>query len=73
MSDDDLAMNDEELLNFRLPYKKSSRHKTANTTFITEIFRSEVFCQDYLGFLDKFHEILFDENRKRIKSFQIFW
>jgi len=72
MNDDDLTMDDEELLNFRLPYKKNSRHRTANTMFIIEIFASQVFYQDYLEFLDNFRELLYEENQKRVQKFSDF-
>jgi len=64
--------NEEEVLNFLLPYKKNSRNKTANTCFATEIFASEAFSQDYEGFLEKFDEIFEQENQKKFKKFVAF-
>jgi len=61
--------SEEDVLNFLLPYKKNSRNKTANTCFITEIFASEAFYQDYGLFLENFDEIFERENQKKFKKF----
>ena len=60
--------NEEDMLNFLLPYKKNSRNKTANTCFAIEIFASEAFYQDYEVFLEKFDEIFEQENEKKSKK-----
>jgi len=64
--------NEKEVLSFLLPYKKNSRNKTANTKFMTEIFASEAFYQDYLEYLDNFDEILGSDNQKKIARFSEF-
>jgi hypothetical protein len=64
--------NEKEVLSFLLPYKKNSRNKTANTKFMTEIFASEAFYQDYLEYLDNFDEILGSDNQKKIGRFSEF-
>jgi len=61
--------NDEELLSFLLPYKRNSRNRTANTSFIMEIFTSTEFHEDYKLFLENLKEILFNENQKKIGKF----
>ena len=57
--------DEEEVLSFLLPYKKNSRNRTANSSFITEIFASEAFHQDYIGFLENLDEILEVDNEKK--------
>jgi len=64
--------DEDTLLNFLLPYKKQSRNKTANSCFITEIFSSELFYQDYLHFLENIDKLLEDDNQKKIKKFTSF-
>jgi len=61
--------DEDALLNFLLPYKKQSRNKTANSCFITEIFSSDLFYQDYLQFLGKIEKLLEDDNQKKIQKF----
>jgi len=61
--------NEEQFLSFLLPYKKDSRYPTANASFVLEIFRSEVFSQDYLEFLGNFRDILEKDNQQRRKKF----
>jgi len=60
---------EEDMLNFLLPYKKNSRNKTANNSFITELFASETFYQDYLNFLSNFEEIVKQDNQRKITKF----
>ena len=61
-----VAMYDqEEVMSFLLPYKKNSRNRTANSCFITEIFASEAFHEDYIEFLGSFDEILEADNAKK--------
>jgi len=59
--------DEDAVLSFLLPYKRKSRNKTANACFITEIFSSELFYQDYLCFLGQFDKILEDDNQKKIQ------
>ena len=61
--------DEDQILNFLLPYKKNSRNKTANSSFITEIFSSEVFHQDYVKYLGQIDTILNEDNKKKIEKF----
>jgi len=61
--------DEEKVLNFLLPYKKNSRNKTANVPFITEIFSSEAFRQDYVKYLNKFEGIFQEDNQIKIERF----
>ena len=69
LTENNIDLKDEDqILNFLLPYKKNSRNKTANGAFITEIFASEAFYEDYLQFLEKIDDILEADNKKRSKK-----
>ena len=69
LTEHNIDLNDEDqVLNFLLPYKKNSRNKTANGAFVTEIFASEAFYEDYLHFLEKIDDILETDNKKRSKK-----
>jgi len=61
--------DEDQILAFLLPYKKNSRNKTANSSFITEMFTSEVFHQDYLAYLENLDHILNDDNQKKMDKF----
>lgn len=61
--------DEDQILAFLLPYKKNSRNKTANSSFITEMFTSEVFQQDYVAYLENLDQILNDDNQKKIEKF----
>jgi len=61
--------NGEAMLNFLLPYRKNSRNKTTNNSFITEIFASEAFSQDYLEYLANFEQIVEKDNKKKFDKF----
>jgi len=62
----------DQIVNFLLPYKKNSRNRTANTAFITEIFSSKVFYQDYVEYLKKFDALLQEDNHKKAEKFAEF-
>jgi len=69
LTDHNIDLEDEDqVLNFLLPYKKNSRNKTVNSLFIAEIFASEAFYEDYLQFLEKIDDILEADNKKRSKK-----
>jgi len=71
--ENNIDIEDEDaVLSFLLPYKKKSRNKTANACFITEIFASELFYQDYIKFLDSFDKILEEDNQKKVQRFAKF-
>ena len=70
MREHDIDMQDEDkILDFLLPYKKNSRNKTVNISFITEVFSSEAFYQDYVGFLDKLEKLFSEDNKKKSEKF----
>ena len=69
IKDLEASLNDDELLNFLLPYKKNSRNKTANKAFATEIFASEDFYKDYREFLENIEKILEIENTQKKRKF----
>ncbi len=69
IKDLEASLNDDEILNFLLPYKKNSRNKTANTAFAHEIFASEEFSKDYTKFLGNIQKILEAENIQRKEKF----
>jgi len=69
MAGEDPIGSYEKLLGFLLPYKKNSRNKTANMNFITEIFASEIFNQDYRTFLNNFDKIIQIDNENRTNKF----
>ena len=59
----------DKILNYLLPYKENSRNKTANNSFITEIFSSPEFIQDYRKFLSEFPRILENDSMIRAGKF----
>lgn len=60
--------NEEDLVNLLMPYNSKSKNKTMNMKFVTEIFSSEAFLQDYNTFLNSLDGILQEENNKKIES-----
>lgn len=60
--------NEEDLVNLLMPYNSKSKNKTMNMKFVSEIFSSEVFLQDYNKFLSSLGGILEEENSKKIDS-----
>jgi len=67
--DDDDEGEDRDLLKAMLPFRKNSKNKTMNSSFITEIFSSEQFCRDYDIYLKQIDDILAKDNCKKIESF----
>jgi hypothetical protein len=55
-----------------LPFRKNSKNKTMNNSFIIEIFQSEVFRNDYKEFLKDLDEISDKENSEKINRFTSF-
>jgi len=74
VSDQDMATigTEEETLKVLLPFRKHSKNKTMNTTFIGEIFSSEEFCRDYQIYLEHFEGILEADNKNKIDRFASF-
>ena len=69
LTEHNIDLDDEDqVLNFLLPYKKNSRNKTANSTFLAEVFASEAFYEDYLQFLETIDDTLEADNKKRSKK-----
>lgn len=69
---EDMEINfddEDQVLSFLLPYKKNSRNKTPNTRFITEIFASEEFRQDYTRYLENYDKAFQEENSKKVARF----
>jgi len=58
--------NEEEFLKSRLPFRKNSKNKTMNASFISEIFSSEEFCKDYEAYLKSFDDVLEADNNSKI-------
>jgi len=58
--------NEEDFLKFLLPFRKNSKNKTMNSTFIHEVFSSEAFQRDYLDYLEDLDEILEADNNGKI-------
>jgi len=61
-------MNDEELLEFIMPFQKNSKNRTMNTNFVLEIFSSPEFCAAYERFLLGFEAILQIDNKKKLEK-----
>jgi len=61
-----------ELLRLMLPYKKDARNKTVNLNYISEIFSSEAFQQDYDEYLNNFDQLMKAENQKKISKLTSF-
>ncbi len=74
VSEQDMATigTEEETLKVLLPFRKHSKNKTMNTTFIGEIFASEEFCRDYQVYLEHFEGILEADNKNKIERFASF-
>jgi len=59
----------DELSDTLLPFKKNSKNKTMNSSFISEIFSSEEFRQDYGSFMDNFDDMADSEISEKIPKF----
>lgn len=51
-----------------IPFRKNSKIKTMNSSFLKLIFNSEKFYKDYLTFLENFDQIARNENQKKLKK-----
>jgi len=40
-----------------MPFKKGSKIKTMNSTFLKKVFKSKLFCEDFSNYLKHFDEI----------------
>jgi hypothetical protein len=59
--------NEEDFLKFLLPFRKNSKNKTMNSTFIHEVFSSEAFQRDYIEYLEDLDEILDADNNGKVE------
>jgi len=63
------AEDEDGLLEFFMPYKKNSKNRTMNSSFIDDIFSSPEFCQEYKSFLaNQFERFLLADNNRKIKK-----
>jgi len=60
--------NEDELLEFIMPYKKNSLNKTMNSNFVVGVFSSEEFCKEYQVFLEKFDDYLKEDNDQKFEK-----
>ena len=60
--------DEKELTEVLLPYRKSSKNRTMNTSFTAEIFSSREFCEDYAKFLEVFDNVLDEDNNKKVQK-----
>jgi hypothetical protein len=58
--------SEEDFLKCVLPFRKNSKNKKMNTSFISEMFSSEEFCRDYENYLQSFDNILEADNKSKI-------
>jgi len=68
-SQSDDAEELDELADTLLPFKKNSKNKTMNSSFITEIFSSEEFRNDYSSFMDNFDQMADGEISEKVPKF----
>jgi hypothetical protein len=70
LQDAGIAPEDEDgLLEFFMPYKKNSKNRTMNSSFIDDIFSSPEFCHEYKSFLaNQFERFLIADNNRKIKK-----
>lgn len=61
--------DEEEFLGILLPFRKNSKNKTMNNTFLGEIFSSDDFCKDYIDFLPDLDDVLREDNEKKVDKF----
>jgi len=66
---DDAPEDFDELSDTLLPFKKNSKNKTMNSSFISEIFSSEEFRNDYGSFMEHFDEMADSEISEKIPKF----
>jgi hypothetical protein len=62
----------EDELDSLLPFKKNSKNKTMNAHFLTELFESGTFRNDYEAFLEDFDEITRKDSIEKVKKFASF-
>jgi len=65
----DQAEEDHLSVDAVLPFRKNSKNKTMNSTFIAEIFESQLFKDDYKEFLKDLDKITEKENLEKTRRF----
>ena len=66
----DSADNDEEIVDFFMPYNEKSKNKSINMSFVKEIFSSHEFVSDYQEFLETFDDLLKQDNDKKFDALE---
>jgi hypothetical protein len=64
-NDDD----NDDAVDFLLPFRKNSKNKTMNNNFVNELFQSEAFKRDYQIFLKQFDKTAEEDNTEKIRRF----
>mmetsp|Transcript_23921 Transcript_23921/g.27783 ORF Transcript_23921/g.27783 Transcript_23921/m.27783 type:complete len:357 (-) Transcript_23921:217-1287(-) len=62
-------LDDDEIVDKFLPFKKESKIKTMNTTFVGELFKSREFTKEYNEFLKSFKSTMTTENDRKVDKF----
>jgi len=62
--------NDEEIVEFFMPYNEKSKNKSINMSFVKEIFSSHEFVSDYQEFLESFDDLLKADNDKKFDALE---
>jgi len=62
--------NDEEIVDFFMPYNEKSKNKSINMSFVKEIFSSHEFVSDYQEFLESFDDLLKQDNDKKFEALE---
>lgn len=62
--------NDEEIVEFFMPYNEKSKNKSINMSFVKEIFSSHEFVNDYQEFLGTFDDLLKADNDKKFDALE---
>jgi len=54
--------DDEALFDALMPFKKNSKNKTMNSSFLADTFSSKAFRDDYCLFLNSFDDTMYADN-----------
>lgn len=65
-------IEEEDLLDILLPFKKNSTNKTLNSKFLAKIFTSKEFCAAFEEYLAEFESEADYDNRVKVKKFVSF-
>lgn len=61
--------DEEELLDDLLPFRKNSKNRTMNNSFLNQVFGSEEFKNDFDQFLQDLQESMFSDNERKAEKF----